>query len=73
MIVKKKIYVTPEVTFELMEGEDLLTFSHTAGDHTTEHSNPGDDAPGTITGDNIGDGTGMNGAKGAFFDWGEEW
>ena len=56
MIVKKKIYVTPEVTFELMEGEDLLTFSHTAGDHTTEHSNPGDDAPGTIPGGNVDDG-----------------
>ena len=73
MIVKKKIYVTPEVTFELMEGEDLLTFSHTAGDHTTEHSNPGDDAPGTIPGGNVDDGDGMNDAKGAFFDWDEEW
>ena len=73
MIVKKKIYVTPEVTFELMEGEDLLTFSHTAGDHTTEHSNPDDDTPGTIPGGNVGNGTGINDAKGGFFDWDEEW
>ncbi len=73
MIIKRKIYVTPEVTFELMEGEDLLTFSHTAGDHTTEHSNPGDDAPGTIPGGNVGDGSDMNDAKGGFFDWDEEW
>lgn len=71
MIVKKKIYVTPEVTFELLEEDSLLTEVSRTETHgtTTDIDN--------TTGPGLGGGSDeendMNGAKGAFFDWGEEW
>ena len=71
MIVKKKIYVTPEVTFELLEEDSLLTeVSRTETHGTTTHIDNGD-------GPGLGDGSSsdddMNGAKGGLFDWDEEW
>lgn len=70
MIVKKKIYVTPEVTFELLEEESLLTEVSRTETHGANSDINDGDGPG-FGGE--GDGTGMNGAKGAFFDWDEEW
>lgn len=70
MIVKKKIYVTPEVTFELLEEDSLLTEVSRTETHGTTTDIDNTTGPG-FGGE--GDGSGMNDAKGAFFDWGEEW
>lgn len=72
MIIKRKIYVTPEVTFELLEEELLLTeVSRTETRGTTTDIDNGD-GPG-FGGKDDGSGTGMGDAKGTFFDWGDEW
>lgn len=71
MIVKKKIYVTPEVTFELLEEDSLLTeVSRTETRGANSDINDGD-GPGLGGGSSSDDD--MNGAKGGFFDWDEEW
>lgn len=72
MIVKKKIYVTPEVTFELLEEDSLLTEVSRTETHGTTTDIDKTTGPG-FGGSDDGDGDGMNGAKGGFFDWDEEW
>ena len=71
MIVKKKIYVTPEVTFELLEEDSLLTEVSRTETHGTTTDIDKTTGPGLGGSDD--DGVGMNDAKGGFFDWGEEW
>lgn len=71
MIVKKKIYVTPEVTFELLEEESLLTEVSRTETHGTTTDIDNTTGPGLGGSDD--DGTGMNDAKGGFFDWDDEW
>lgn len=71
MIIKKKIYVTPEVTFELLEEDSLLTELSGAETHGTTTDIDNTTGPGLGGGSSNDDD--MNGAKGAFFDWGDEW
>ena len=71
MIVKKKIYVTPEVTFELLEEDSLLTEVSRTETHGTTTDIYNTTGPGLGGSDDYG--TGMNGAKGGLFDWDEEW
>lgn len=71
MIIKKKIYVTPEVTFELLEEE--LLFTEVSRTETRGTTTDIDKTTGPGLGGSDDDGTGMGDAKGTFFDWGDEW
>ena len=70
MIIKKKIYVTPEVTFELLEEELLLTEVSRTETHGTTTDIDNGDGPGF---GGSGNGEGIGGAKDDFFDWDDEW